>query len=157
MRKTELLDNLKTCFNGDPWHGNSLCRQLENLEPETALFRMSPGNHNIVEIIRHITLWREFALQKLKGNIGFNLKFDTQEEWPVVNYCTREDLIQVILTLNENQKWLIHEIEKFDESSYKEIVPGRNYNFIYLLSGIIYHDTYHSGQIGLIRSVYNKL
>lgn len=145
------------CFSGEPWYGNSLLKQLEGLHPEMAIFRIGRDSHNIIEIVTHITLWREFVVQKLKGNKEFNLAFNTIEEWPGFDTCSKEDLDKAIISLNENQKVLLIEIDKFEESDLTVTVPGRQYSFFYMLEGINQHDIYHSGQIGLIKSVYLKL
>jgi uncharacterized damage-inducible protein DinB len=155
MKREEYLDELNSIFNGKPWHGKSLLKQLEGVDSETAIFRPNPGNHNIAEIVKHIVLWREFVIEKLKGNKEFDLEFGSPEEWPLINFCSHEEFKKMKEDLVQSQDNLVSEIKNFKTET-TESLPGKNYTFSYMLSGIIYHDVYHAGQIGLIKSILKK-
>ena len=44
-------------------------------------------------------------------------------------------------------------MEDIDDQKLKEKVGGRNYDFFYLLHGIIHHDVYHLGQIAILKKL----
>jgi uncharacterized damage-inducible protein DinB len=155
MKREEYIDELNSTFSGKPWHGKSLLKQLEDVDSEIVAFRPSPGNHNIAEIVKHIVLWREFVIEKLKGNEAFNLEFGSPDEWPSINFCSNKEFKKMKEDLVQSQDKLVLEIKNFKTET-NESVPGRNYPFSSMLSGIIYHDVYHAGQIGLIKSIFKR-
>jgi hypothetical protein len=52
--------------------------------------------------------------------------------------------------LKESQEKLIEKLSKFDDSLLNRLVPGQDYDFYKLLTGLIQHDTYHLGMIWVL-------
>ena len=50
-----LVDQLRTTFNGDSWHGPNLVKTLEGISLENAKNRYLEGRHTIWELTGHIT------------------------------------------------------------------------------------------------------
>jgi uncharacterized damage-inducible protein DinB len=47
-------------------------------------------------------------------------------------------------------------LEEKDDCFLNEIVPGAEYDFYTLLHGIIHHDLYHNGQVGILKKSASK-
>ena len=132
-------------YNGDSWVTDNFSKKVLSIEPGEALKKIQGHNHSVAQLVGHITAWRNFALQKLTGNNGYDIKDESFENWPEPNdwnvICGEFELC------HQN---LLTAIENFPVDRWNSRVPGRNYSFIYLITGIIQHDYYHYGQIGSV-------
>lgn len=147
MQKTEiqnLIATLSHTFEKNAWHGPAVLEALENLSDKQAEIRL--GNaHNIIELIAHMTAWRNFVCEKLEGNAAYDI--DTDE----MNFPEVENLKTAIRELKASQKRLLKLLEQTTVEKLEEKVPGRPFKFKIMLNGIIHHDLYHTGQIVLLK------
>jgi uncharacterized damage-inducible protein DinB len=146
--KTQLAE----FYNGNPWVTDNFSHKVLSIGPGEALKKIQGHNHSVAQLVGHLTAWRNFALQKLTGNNEYDIKDDSAIDWPEPNdwnaICSEFELChQSLLTA----------IENFPAHLWNSRVAGRNYSFIYLISGIIQHDYYHCGQIGSVLAAIKKL
>lgn len=151
--QTTELDRIKTLlnatFHGGAWHGPSVLENLKDIKPKTAGVRLK-NTHTIAELVYHITTWRIFALKKIQGDEEFMIKTEKQNWGNIIEVDEFEwETLQMELTLSHDE--LISALEEKDDSFLTEIVPGAEYDFYTLLHGIIHHDLYHNGQIGILK------
>ncbi len=146
--KTQLAD----FYNGNSWVTDNLSKKVFCIVADEALKKIDGHNHSIAQLVGHITAWRNFALQKLTGNNEYDIKDESTRNWPEQNdwnvICGEFELC------HQN---LLTAIENFPVDRWDTRVPGRNYSFIYLITGIIQHDYYHYGQIGSVLAAINKI
>ncbi len=147
----KITDLLHHTFEGSPWHGLSVLDIIEDVSAEQALRRLHAGTHNICELVRHMTNWRTFAIEKLKGNPTFDIALNTAADWPVVDTLAETNWQQYKDNLRHTQQQLLDLLAMIPDTRLDDIVGGRKYSFRVLLYGIIQHDTYHQGQIALVR------
>jgi DinB superfamily len=148
-----IVNNLSETYNGMPWHGNSLKELLHNVDTEMAFYRPFEKKHNIAELVAHILIWRQYALEILNENYDFSIDIGSLADFPQVmesDKVWRELLTQ----LDENQAVLLEKLVQFSGSKLNDEIPKKPFTFRYLFEGIVYHDVYHGGQIGLIKAAY---
>ena len=78
MKNTEIqriITLFKETFEGPAWHGPAVKEVLKGISAEQSLQSLDDG-HNIAELVFHITAWRTFLINKLKGLE----KYDVSEE-----------------------------------------------------------------------------
>lgn len=149
MNRQGIIELLRRTFDGAAWHGPSVMKTLRQIQA-TELDNRLPGSHNIIELVEHMTAWRRFGLEKLRGNTTFELADD--RNFPTVT--PNEESWQIALAqLESTQIQLIEQLEQTDDSRLDLIVEGRNYSYYVLLHGLIHHDIYHLGQIVLLRKM----
>lgn len=124
----------------------SLLKQLEGLNHDQALFKPSPGRHCIWEIVRHISYWKHWALTYVKEGVALNAK---EDNWASLPDPLSEDTwvidTQKLKSLHEECKKVAHDIgDNLFTSSEENIIFFRQ---------LLYHDCYHTGQIGLLRVI----
>ena len=156
-RINELIRSLSEIFEGEPWYGQSVMRKLENVPYKIGYKTCVPESHSAAEIIAHLIAWKNFALRKLKSNNGFEIEMDSEDDWPVVEINSPEeweDLKRELVAVQSEIYKLLE--EKENDSFLDKMVHGKDYNFEYLIRGIIQHDIYHLGQIGLLESQFKK-
>jgi uncharacterized damage-inducible protein DinB len=136
---------LENTFGNNPWHGPSVKDALRNITPVNAMQRLN-NSHSIIELVNHMTTWRNYTIKKLGSDIAFEM---TQEQ----NFPAEKDWSSTQKNLGESQTKLIAVINAFDRKKLSETVPLSKYPYSYyaMLHGIIHHDLYHTGQIMIIK------
>jgi uncharacterized damage-inducible protein DinB len=150
-----IIHNLTETYGGMPWHGNSLTELLKDVDTKIAFFRPFEGKHNIAELVAHILVWRQFAIEMLNQNYGFKIDIGSLADFPKV---TESEKVwrELRMLLDENQVELIAKLTQFNGAKLDDEIPQKNITFRFLFEGIINHDVYHGGQIGFIKSAFNS-
>lgn len=137
-----IIRQLERVFNGPAWHGPSVAETLDTLVEETKKSSFK-NSHTILELIGHMTAWRKFVIARLKGDEAYSVSDE-------MNFPSQTDLTKTIKQLKDSQQELISAIGSFPEDRLKEKVAGKEYSYQTMLHGILHHDLYHLGQIGLL-------
>lgn len=145
----KIIDNLDTVFRGDAWHGPSVMEFINSMPVNVVDERKDYSKYSICQIIYHLGAWRRFVLEKLNGNIRFDLVSD-EENYGTEDEITKANWPNLVEKLKTNQEELISTLENFDDDLLVKLVPGQDYNYYKLLTGLIQHDTYHLGMIWVL-------
>jgi uncharacterized damage-inducible protein DinB len=148
-----IIDLLNTTYEGEEaWHGPSLAEVIRGVTPEMAGKRITPNTHSIAELVFHMTSWRIFTVKKMQGDETFDILTPEKNfgQFPDKIDAFEWEALQMELSLSQEE--LINELDKRDDDEFLEdIVPGRDYTYYDLLHGIVNHDTYHGGQISILK------
>jgi uncharacterized damage-inducible protein DinB len=138
---------LEKTFEKQPWYGDSIMAILSHVDSKSATTKQGTA-HTIIELILHMASWRQFAIQRLKGNTEFDITDET-------NFPVPTTLEKAIHELKQSQQELVEVIKLFPVERLNELVPSHRLKYTYytLLHGIIQHDTYHIGQIALLQKL----
>ncbi len=154
MEIKDILQKLKNAFSGEPWFGDSMLEILGKIDFEMANRKAFGDQRSVHRLVLHIISWREFVIQKLAGNDDFEIEMDGEMDWPTKIPPGENGWKLTLSKLQESQNHFVQLLEnQEDESILRKKVPGRKYNFEFLLEGVIQHDIYHLGQIGLLKNV----
>lgn len=156
IRIDKMIKELSEVFEGEPWYGQSVMRKLENVPYKIGYKTCIPESHNVAQIIGHLIAWKSFALEKMKENKGFDIKIDSEIDWPVLEVRNRKEWEGLKRKLVLVQSQIYEILEKKEDEFLDQHVAGKEYNIEYLLRGVIQHDIYHLGQVGLIESQLEK-
>ncbi|TRO67240.1 DinB family protein [Christiangramia sabulilitoris] len=153
----EIIRAMSETFEGQPWYGDSVMRKLENVPYVIGYKTCIPESHSVAQIVGHLIAWKKFAAKKMSGCKDCHLEKDSEEDWPNIDVHSREEWEELKRELVAAQS-SIYEIlnEQEDDSFLQKKVDGKDYDFGALLKGLIQHDIYHLGQIGLIESQLKK-
>lgn len=144
MIETDRVVNmLRNVYERDAWHGPSVKEVLASVDIAEAGKRIY-NSHSIIELVNHMTSWRNFVIHKLTGDDAY----DVNEEQ---NFPKSSDWRKSLSDLQESQQKLITTIQEFPAQKLADKVPGRSYDYYTLIHGIIQHDIYHIGQIQIIK------
>ncbi|CAL68091.1 DinB family protein [Christiangramia forsetii] len=156
-RTENIIKSLSEVFEGEPWYGDSVMRKLENVPYVIGYKTCNPESHSAAQIVGHLIAWKTFAIEKLKCNDEFSIEIDTEKDWPDIKVHTQEEWEALKRKLVAAQSEIYKCLNKKEDDSYlEEKVNGKDYDFYSLLNGVIQHDIYHLGQIGLIESQLKK-
>lgn len=151
-RTQKLIKSLSEVFEGKLWYGESVMEKLENVPYVTGDMTCVPQSHTVAQIIAHLIAWKSFALEKIKSNSDFDIAIDSNQDWPDIEINSPKDWETLKQELVSIQSEIYKFLEQKEDGFLGQQVTGRDYTFEYLLYGIIHHDIYHLGQIGLIQS-----
>jgi uncharacterized damage-inducible protein DinB len=145
-----VLENLDRAFDKLSWHGPNLRGGLRGVTPVMAAMRPAPDRKNIWEHVIHAAYWKYVARRRFTGEKrgSFPLKGSNWFERPIeVNLIAwKEDL----LLLERMHAELRDAAASFQGDLVKKIA-GSKVTHLQLLLGVASHDTYHAGQIQLLR------
>ncbi|MEO9805759.1 MAG: DinB family protein [Reichenbachiella sp.] len=152
MTVDQLIHKLEEIYGGNPWHGASMTGLLSSVPNEHFSLPVSPGEKTISHILEHIIAWRQFAIEKLKENQSFDIPLNTEADWPKPQSSSNPK--QYYLDrLNQSQRELLSLLKTKDDTWLNEDTHNKSYKNNYLIQGIVEHDLYHSGQIGIFNSL----
>lgn len=152
--KTELaqyIRQLEKNYDGHPWYGDSLLHKLEQIRPKEAFATPVPGAHSVAQLTAHILIWRRMLVEKLKGHAEFKIKLNSVEDWPAQQTLQEKGWENLLAELADNHRELL-ELLSAESDELLERKFDDKHPFRHLLEGIIQHDAYHIGQIGLLQA-----
>ena len=147
-----ILKNITAVYDGKAWHGDNIISMLSGVTAAMASQRPERLNHSIAEIVCHMTAWRIFVVEKIKGNASYEV-WDTELNWKKIEALTEESWQTIKKTLKESQQYLLQQVETMPDSLLSTAVDGRKYNVRLMLQGIVQHDIHHAGQISIIKKL----
>lgn len=152
-----LAAQLEDIYEGDPWYGDPIRPKLEAITLEQAVYKPHPAANSIAQILKHMIAWRYFVVRKLKDNDDFDIKMNSQEDWDkdldLRSEAEWEAMKEQFAGIQEDLLSLLRPKTNHELS---ERVNRRDYDLHYLVNGILGHDLYHLGQIGYIKSLWDK-
>lgn len=142
-----IKDQLIETYNGDPWYGRSILSILNEVTAASAWNARSSKDHTNIILLRHMINWRQFTISRFENAALKNTEYFDTNNWQSILNCQEKDWLTALDDLASSQKELLEMISLKTDDFLDGQVPGRSYNFSYLLLGIIQHDIYHIGQI----------
>ncbi len=148
-----LIDQLNAIQTGKNWIGSSYKTKLSSIDESFVFTRPLKDLHSIAELISHMTLWRKEAILKVKTGSGSKTD-DCEENW-LGNEVLKEKGWQSIKSEYDNSlKELIQLLRSKDDSFLDQLYYDTDfkgdYEYSFVLNGMLHHDLYHLGQIGII-------
>ncbi len=140
-----VVKQLSDFYDGKSWVTDNFKKKILSLSDDIAMNKVQGNTHSIAALVCHINAWRNFGLQKLTGNDGYDIEDNSAADWP-----SPTDWSVVCKEFETCHGDLINAIKSFPVEKLNDTVPGRSYSFIYMLNGIVEHDYYHYGQIGAV-------
>jgi uncharacterized damage-inducible protein DinB len=147
---TLLLANLDHAYDRRGWHGTNLRGALRGVTAERALRRPANERHNIWELTAHAAYWKYAVRNKLRG--GKRGSFPMKgSNWfgspPRADEKAWRALIQLLESEHRLLRAAIASLPDADLSDAKKLR---------LLYGVAAHDTYHTGQIQLVKRLVGR-
>ena len=141
-----IIRNLENTLDGTPWYGRPVYAILREIDPSIVYKKPSPNSHSLTELLYHMLTWAEFTLKRLERDHSQDLaafeKLDGRPIDPEVH-----DWDEGLAALIATHQQIIALLQTKDEFFLSETVDYRQYNFRFLLNGLIQHNIYHVGQI----------
>ena len=144
-----IIKELKNIHEGEPWYGKPVIPLLEEVDDVKARLKPSQTAHSATELLYHMVTWSEFTLKRIEGNREADQDIVEKLDWRQIDPAihTWKKGLSDFKTIHNK---IIKLLEKKSDDFLSEKVDYRNYNFRFLLNGLIQHNIYHAGQIAYI-------
>ena len=146
-----ILKLIDQSYNKRSWHGTNLRGSVRGLTAHQALWRASPGRHNIWEIVVHCAYWKYAVRRRILGEKrgSFPLKGSNwfRREGKLPENQWRND----IRLMEECHCSLREAVAKLSVKDLRHHHRGSAVDVAMLLTGIASHDIYHAGQIQILK------
>lgn len=138
------VNDLDLFITGKNFWQASLYAQLEGLTVENALYKPAPERHCIWELVRHMSYWKYWAVTYVTKGEKLYARDDDWRELPEVQ--TEENWQADVTYL----KSLHDECVKISEGIGNDMFESTDEKIVFFRQ-LLYHDCYHTGQVGLLR------
>lgn len=147
-----LAEQLRRAFTGDAWHGPAVLELLQDVDAAAAAKPLAEV-HSIWELVLHVAVWDGAALRRLAGE-----KFQPEGARnfpPVPKLATEAAWRKAVADAKRTHDRLVKTVAALPESRLRDRVPGKKYDFHFMLHGIAQHELYHAGQIAILKKLGN--
>lgn len=154
MSESELIaDDVGRMSEGEAWLGPSINENLAGVTAQQAAAHPIPGAHSIWEIVNHMTVWAIEVAERLGRKAR---PLTGTEDWPPVTDPSAPAWDNATNELRAAHQRLRAAIREFPPGRLDDNVPGTDggldqVSYHVMLHGLLQHDAYHSGQIGLLK------
>lgn len=142
-------DQLRNIYGGNPWYGDSLQEKLKTVTPEEAFTAPAPGLHSVAQQVAHLLIWRRLLVERIKGNNNFQIAVNSSRDWAPPAMLEAKGWASLLAELEANQAELLDLLDSHTDALLDRPLPDGKHSLRLLLDGIVQHDVYHTGQIGL--------
>lgn len=152
----QLLNNQE----GKVWIGSTYDSKLKGINEENAFIRPLSDLHSVAEIISHLTIWQNETILKIKTGEG-RLTDESEENWYSNEQLKKKKWMTLLTEYKTSLKELIDLLKTkedsfLDEQYYDTDFKG-NYPYSFVITGMLHHNLYHLGQLGIIVKYLKKL
>ncbi|HYC39924.1 MAG TPA: DinB family protein [Chitinophagaceae bacterium] len=144
--------NLEQVLNGEPWYGRPVYAILGEVDESQAFHKPAPNAHSLTELLYHMITWADFTLQRLNKNKESDLKTSEELDWRTIdpNVHSWKKGMEEYRRIHDR---ILAILDEKDDDFLNEIVDERQYNFRFLLNGLVQHNIYHLGQVAYVRKM----
>ena len=147
------VDRLRHSYEGPAWHGPDTKEILNGITAEQAAARPIPNAHTIAELVAHMTTWRDFAIHMLRGEFDYRVEIGSDADWRTSDGLTAEGWEQIKERLHHTQGELLELLEGTPDDVLDQLAGDRPFTLRVIVDGVVDHDTYHGGQIVLLKKL----
>lgn len=144
-----VADQLRRAFEGGAWHGPALLELLDDVDAATAAAKPRHDVHSIWELVLHVAVWDAAACRRLAGE---KWQPEGTANFPLVpERATEGAWRKAVAHAKRTHDVLVKTVAGLPESRLRERVPGKKYDFYFMLHGVAQHELYHAGQIAILK------
>jgi uncharacterized damage-inducible protein DinB len=148
-----IADQLRRAFEGDAWHGPALLELLQHLDADTAAARPLPDVHSIWELMLHVAAWDDAACRRMGGE---KVQLTGAGNFPAIPRPTQAGWHKAVAHAKHTHDVLVKMVAVLPDARLRERVPGKRYNFYFMLHGVAQHALYHAGQIAILKKAQRR-
>jgi uncharacterized damage-inducible protein DinB len=148
MMKEDIIKQLKAMLHGPLWLDEHFDKKLNSISGQKAFVIPHPNLHSVAELLSHLNVWFRACMDRMNG-IENGLKDNSPDDWKSderLKIKGWEALKTEFYNLHDE---LIRLIETKEASFFEQTYHGSSFSHKDILYGLIHHNAYHLGQMGL--------
>lgn len=149
-----IISNLQQVLNGRPWYGEAVLPMLQKIHP-AMVYTNPKHSHAAIEILYHMINWAQFTLNRLERKPEEELMDSEDSDWREIDpkiHTWKKGMAE----LEQLHQQIVAILKKLDDKMLDQIVDYREYNYRFLLNGLIQHNIYHLGQIAFLKNLLGE-
>lgn len=154
-----IIKSLRDNQSGKVWVGSNFDRMLSKIDDSNAFIRPAPEMHSVAEIISHLTTWQKETIIKIETGRG-TLTDDCEQNWYSNDILKDKKWASILEEYKSSLNTLINSLEAKDDSfleeEYYDADFKGNYPHSFVIDGMLHHNIYHLGQLGIIVKYLRK-
>ncbi|HEY1272927.1 MAG TPA: DinB family protein [Terriglobales bacterium] len=143
-----IAEEIRLAFEGEAWHGPALLEVLSGVDARTAAARPVGSAHSIWELAMHVATWEGAMLRRIDGAAW---EPSDAENFPAAGDAGEAAWKKAVAQITGVNQRLVKAVAAMPDSRLAQQVPGKNYDFYFMLHGAAQHAAYHGGQIALLK------
>jgi uncharacterized damage-inducible protein DinB len=147
-----IIRSLDNTLDGSPWYGRPVYQILGEVESSVAYEKPSPASHSLIDLLYHMLTWAEFTLKRIEKDQINDLAAFEKLDWRQIDPMLH-DWDEGLAALVATHQQIIAILHTKTDDFLEEKVDYREYNFRFLLNGLIQHNIYHLGQVALLKKI----
>lgn len=147
-----IIKSFESTLSGQPWFGRGVYEMLGEIDESIVKMKPNNNSHSLLELLWHMCTWAEFCLANLEGRSNDELSAIEKNDWRELNPVLHS-WKNGINELKSTHDRIIKSLNEKDDSFLSDMVPTRQYNFRFMLNGLVQHNIYHLGQIAYVKKM----
>lgn len=144
----DMIRQLNDLHDGDVWLDETFAKKFRQINETEAFTRPLPDLHSPAELISHLIVWRRAVPGRLKGRV-VQLELDDPSNWKTNDELRPAGWETLKKELHQSKQEIIDILNGKDDTYLETISADCGKDFRYFLQGLIHHDLYHMGQLGI--------
>lgn len=141
--------NLQRVNSGQPWYGRPVYELLDEVKADKVFEKPGKDGHSMIELLYHLVTWTEFCLRRVQRAKDEGPDEVEKLDWRKID-PSHHSWAKGLASFKTANEQIIEILSTKNDDFLKEIVDYREFNFRFLLNGLIQHHIYHIGQITYI-------
>ncbi len=155
-KETESIkNNFIRVLSGEPWYGRPVYEIMEEVKPGTEYQKPNDHTHSLIELLYHMITWADFTLAKLEKD-NRDIKAIESLDWRPIDPAVH-NWQKGLQEFKSTHQRIIELLDDRDDDFLNEPLTDRDYDFRFLLNGLIQHDIYHLGQIVILTNLQSQV
>lgn len=147
-----IIRRIENVNSGQPWFGRAVYNILEEVGAKKAAIKPNGTKHSMLELLYHMITWASFTLKRIEKDDTMDMAAFEKMDWRTID-PKKHSWKKGLAEFKAIHKKIITLLKKKDDAFLKEIVDYRQYNYRFLLNGMIEHNIYHLGQIAYLKKM----
>ncbi len=146
-----LLSQLGEAFDRRAWHGTNLRGSIRGVSAQEASWRPGPGRHNIWEIVLHTAYWKYAIRRRITGGKRGSFPYKGSNWFASPDALGEAAWQHDVRLLVQEHRNLCDTVASLTAGQLRSRAGGPRWTGFEGVRGIAFHDTYHAGQIQLLK------
>lgn len=144
-----IIRNFENTLDGTPWFGRPVYAILREVDTSIVYKKPTPDSHSLMDLLYHMLTWAEFTLRRIEKDDQQDMAAFEKIDWRTIDPVIHnwDDALGAYIATHQQ---IIAHLQTKNDDFLSEIVDFRNYNFRFLLNGLIQHNIYHLGQVAYL-------
>jgi|SRR5688572_13374243 len=147
-----IIKSFESTLSGQPWFGRAVYEILGEADEAKVNTKPNGTEHSMIELLWHMNTWADFVLGSLENKSAEEMKAIESNDWRQIDLRThtwKKGIEQLKATHNR----IIELLGQKEDSFLSDIVPTRQFNFRFMLNGLVQHNIYHLGQVAYLQKM----